>query len=208
MTRRLITRRIHLAVAAIATIGASAMSALPAQASVLNAAYCQAAPITQPFTNWGDNNDYVLAPGGAFAGATTNWTLSGGAQLRGGGEPYDVSGTAAASSLTLPSGASVQSPSFCVNGRYPTFRFFGRNDSLTSTVLVQVVVREPLLGQLAVPVGIVSLSGSWQPSAMMLTGSGLPSLLTSGQAEVALRFTALLGSSHIDDVYVDPRMGR
>jgi hypothetical protein len=208
MTRRKITRRIQLGVAAIATIGASAMSAVPAQASLLTTTDCQAAPISQPVSIWGDTSDYVLAPGGAFSGATTNWSLSGNARLLSGGEPFDVSGTPAASSLALPAGASVQSPSFCVNGRYPTFRFFGRNDSLTSTVLVQVVYRLPLLGQIAVPVGIVALGGAWQPSAIMLTGSGLPAALTTGQAEVALRFTALLGSSQIDDVFVDPRMGR
>jgi hypothetical protein len=67
-------------------------------------------------------------------------------------------------------------------------------------VLVQAVVKVPLVGQVAVPVGTLSLSGSWQPSATMLTASGLTS------ADLALRFTALTGSSQIDDVFIDPRM--
>jgi hypothetical protein len=40
----------------------------------------------------------------------------------------------------------------------------------------------------------------------MLTASAVPGALTGGTAQVALRFTALLGASQIDDVFVDPRM--
>jgi hypothetical protein len=40
----------------------------------------------------------------------------------------------------------------------------------------------------------------------MLTGSVVGGLLSGGTAQVALRFTALLGTSNIDDVFIDPRM--
>jgi hypothetical protein len=40
----------------------------------------------------------------------------------------------------------------------------------------------------------------------MLTLAAVPGLLTGGTSQVALRFTALTGSSQIDDVFVDPRM--
>ena len=66
--------------------------------------------------------------------------------------------------------------------------------------------RLPLLGPVAVPVGMVALSGSWAPSASMLTASAVTGLLSRGTTQVALRFTALTGSSQIDDVFVDPRM--
>jgi hypothetical protein len=40
----------------------------------------------------------------------------------------------------------------------------------------------------------------------MLTVSVLTGLLHGGTAPMAIRFTALTGSSQIDDVYVDPHM--
>jgi hypothetical protein len=72
-------------------------------------------------------------------------------------------------------------------------------------VLVQVVYATAL-GQVALPLGVVALSGEWEPTLPMLTGSLVGGLLSGGTAQVALRFTALGGSSDIDDVYVDPRM--
>jgi len=95
-----------------------------------------------------------------------------------------------------------------VPGLYPTFRFFARNNILLSTVAVSIVYREPLLGPVTVPIGVVALNGAWSPSAPMLTLSavqGLVSgLLTGNNPQVALRFTALTGASQIDDVFVDP----
>jgi hypothetical protein len=100
----------------------------------------------------------------------------------------------------------VTSPSTCVDAAYPTFRFFARNNGLLSTVLVSVVYK-PLLGiPIAVPVGPVALSPNWSPSLPMLTASVVTSLLHGGTAPMAVRFTALTGSSQIDDVFVDPHM--
>jgi hypothetical protein len=122
-----------------------------------------------------------------------------------GSEPYDATGSAGSRALALPSGASAQSPSTCVNASYPSFRFFARNDGLVSTVLVQVVYETPL-GSVALPLGMVALSGGWQPTLPMLTGSIAGGALSDGSVQIALRFTALAGSSRIDDVFIDPRM--
>ena len=92
-----------------------------------------------------------------------------------------------------------------MNASYPTFRFFAHNDRALSTVLVQVLYKTPL-GPVALPLGAVALSGSWQPTLPMLTGSVVGGLLSGGTAQVALRFTALTGESQIDDIYIDPRM--
>jgi hypothetical protein len=40
----------------------------------------------------------------------------------------------------------------------------------------------------------------------MLTASAVTGVLSGGTTQVALRFTALTGSSQIDDVSVEPRM--
>jgi hypothetical protein len=88
------------------------------------------------------------------------------------------------------------------------FRFFGRNNGLLSIVAVSIVYKEPLLGAVAVPIGTVALTGSWAPSSQMLTLSAVQGLvnglLTGKTPQVALRFTAVTGSSQIDDVFIDP----
>jgi hypothetical protein len=189
----------------LASIFLGTAGATPAQAALISTGACNEAALSQPFARWGDTSSYELIPGGNFEGSLAGWTLSGGAARVPGSEPYGVTGSVGAYSLDLPAGASAQSPFTCVDAAYPTFRFFAHNDSLLSTVLVQVVYTTPL-GTVALPLGAVALSTSWQPTLPMLTGSVVTGLLSGGTAEAALRFTALTGSSQIDDVFVDPRM--
>jgi len=199
---RSLRRRAALSLALAA--GLAACTAGSAQASLIATGACNEAILSQPFLRWGDASVYELLPGGDFEGSLSGWTLSG-AAVTSGSEPYGATGAVGAASLSLRQGASAQSPFTCVNAAYPTFRFFARDDSLTSTVLVQVVYKTAL-GPVALPLGVVALSGSWQPTLPMLTGSVAAGLLSGGTAQVALRFTALTGSSQIDDVFVDPRM--
>jgi hypothetical protein len=195
-----------LAVAlAVASLGFATLSVAPAQAALVSTGACNEAALTQPFAAWADTARYELAPGGSFEGSLVGWSLSGGAQRVAGSEPYGATGSVGAYSLALPAGASAQSPVTCVNAAYPTFRFFARNGGVTATVLVQVVYRT-ILGTVALPLGVVALADTWQPTLPMLTGSVVTGALSGGTAEVALRFTALTGSSRIDDVFVDPRM--
>ncbi|HEV3318511.1 MAG TPA: hypothetical protein VG053_02120 [Solirubrobacteraceae bacterium] len=183
----------------------TAFSAAPAGAALISTGACNEATLTRPFAQWGDTSTYELVPGGDFEGSLSGWTLSGGAARVAGSEPYGATGVVGADSLALPAGASAQSPYVCVNASYPTFRLFARNAGLLSTVLVQVVYKT-ILGPVGLPLGTIALSGEWQPTPPMLTGSLVGALLTGGTAQAALRFTALTGSSRIDDVFVDPRM--
>ncbi len=193
------------AIASVAAAAATMFSAAPAQAALMSTGACNEAALSQPFARWGETTDYELVPGGHFEDSLTGWTVQGKAGLVSGGEPYGVTGSVSSDSLALGMLASAQSPFFCVNASYPSFRFFARNGSLLSTVLVQVV-DETALGPVTLPVGVVALSGQWEPTAPMLTGSAVEGLLSGGTAQVALRFTELTGSSQIDDVFVDPRM--
>jgi len=179
--------------------------ATPAHAALVESGACNEAGLSQPFLAWGDQSSYELMSGGDFEGSLAGWSLSGGAERVAGSEPYGATGSVGSYSLELPVGASAQSPFTCVNAAYPTFRFFARNDKLLSTVLVQVVYQTPV-GVLALPLGAVALSGSWQPTLPMLTGSVALGALSGGTAQAALRFTAEVGPSQIDDVFVDPRM--
>jgi hypothetical protein len=176
-----------------------------AQAALVSSGACNEASLSQPFLRWGDTNTYELLPGGDFEGSLAGWTLSGGAERVAGSEPYGVTGSVGSYSLSLPAGASAQSPFTCVDAAYPTLRFFGRDRGLLASVLVQVVYQTPI-GTVAVPVGAVALSSTWQPTLQMLTASAVAGALTDGTAQVALRFTSLAGSSQIDDVFIDPHM--
>jgi hypothetical protein len=196
-------------------VGAVALVCVPiasARASTLiNTDPCDNATLTQPFAQFGDSNHYKLVPGGDFEGSMAGWTLTGGARTVPGSEPFGVTGSVGKSSLYLPAGASAESPYTCVDWAYPTFRFFAKNNGLLSTVLVSVVYKEPLLGPTTLPVGAVALQLSWGPTLLPVpTDSEVQSvvnaLLAKGIPQVALKFTALTGSSQIDDVYVDPRM--
>jgi len=208
LTRRWLSRRPVLSIvlaSASASLALTTFSAAPAGAALVSTGACSNAALTQPFARWGDSNTYELAPGGGFEGTLSGWTLGGAAAQVAGSEPYGVTGSVGSSSLALSAGASAQSPFVCVNASYPTFRFFARNGSPLSTVLVQVVYKT-VLGSVALPLGTVALSDQWQPTPPMLTGSIVGGLLSGGTAQAALRFTALTGASRIDDVFVDPRM--
>jgi hypothetical protein len=199
----------------LGALAATLLAVLPAasaRAALISTDACDNATLTQPFAAWGDSNAYKLVPGGSFEGSLSGWALSGGATRVAGSEPFGATGTVGKSSIYLPAGASVQSPYTCVDAAYPAFRFFERNNGLLSTVAVSIVYKEPLLGPVAVPVGLVALNGSWAPSARMLTLSAVQGivngLLTGQTPQVALRFTAVTGSSQIDDVYIDPHVMR
>jgi len=191
---------------ALSAIAIATLSGTASAAAVISTNACNTASLTQPFLPWGDATPYELVPGGNFEGGLPGWTLTGDAHTVAGGEPYAVDGTVGNASLSLPAGASAQTPLVCVNAAYPTFRFFGRDDGLLSSVLVQVVYRTPVGLTVTVPVGVVALSGSWQPTLPMLTASAVEGALSGGTAQIALRFTALTGTSQIDDIYVDPRL--
>jgi hypothetical protein len=206
MLQGLFSRHTRLVAAVISALGIAVLSGAPARAALIDTDACDNAALSQPFWQFNDSNQYKLLAGGSFETGASGWTLSHGARIVSGSEPFGATGSAGASSLYLPAGASVTSPFTCVDAAYPTFRFFARNNGLLSTVLVSVVYK-PLLGiPVALPVGPVALSPSWRPSLPMLTASVLTGLLHGGTAPMAVRFTAVTGSSQIDDVFVDPHM--
>jgi hypothetical protein len=181
------------------------LSPAPARA-VTSTGACPGSTLSQPFSRWGDSNFYGLLAGGDFEGSLSGWTLSQGALKATGSEPFGATGAVGAWSLALAPSASAQSPFTCVTASNPSFRFFARNEGPSATVLAYVVYKTPL-GNVSVPVGTVTLKSGWQPTPSMPTGAAVAGALSSnGTAQMALRFTALTGSSRIDDVFVDPRM--
>ncbi len=192
---------------------AAATAAPAAEARSNGVAGCGEQRLEQPFVQFLDPLTYVLVPNGGLESGATGWTLSGGARVVSGNEPYAVSGPGA-SSLYLPKGSSAVPPPTCVGLLDPTLRFFVRKDSPLSLASLEVEIL--FTGLLGLPTSLELLPGvtgtsAWLPTLPQVTlGSVLPATSLDGlTATVRFRFTprsVLFSSSsfRIDDVYVDP----
>lgn len=196
-------RRLIWTVSVMCTLGAADLLAPSLSTARANATSttpsiglntCGLSSLSQPFAPWFDYADYDLAPGGDFESST--WTLTGGAKLVAGSEPYAATGTLGFSSLSLPAGSSAQSPLTCVDTTYPSLRFFMAG---TGSVAVYVVD-----GSSTIPAGVAVAGGDWAPTPVIFTSAALFGAASGGTAQVSVVLTGLSGSPRIDDVFIDP----
>jgi len=207
--------RILLGMAALASAAAmTASAAAPAHAATLGLACPN--PTSTPFVPWGDRANYAAVPDGGFENNAAGWTLTGGAHVVSGNEPWMVGNAADTHSLSLPAGSSATSPPMCIGLLSSQMRLFIQNTgAASSNMRVQVIYNGgvgALLGGLGSTLGIsdrATFAGTktWQPSAQYLMLGGVLPLLTQS---VQFRFTPLStgGNWRIDDVYLDPLMHR
>jgi hypothetical protein len=158
--------------------------------------------LSNPFAAWGDQADYALLPGGNFESGAAGWTLSGGAAVADGNQPFDI-GAPGASSLALPQGSSARSGEMCIDETYTSFRFFARNTGSSGAGLKAEVLYYDGKGKLQGTSSRVVADGAWAPSQPLAIA--VPFNAT-GAAPIAFRFTpqGKGGNWTIDDVYVDP----
>jgi hypothetical protein len=185
----------------LAAVLASAAAATLAPS--IAAASCASSPTSTPFAQFGDMAQYSLAPGGSFESGTTGWSLYG-AAVANGNESYDVAGT---HSLALQAGGRAVSPWVCIGSEYPTWRFFARRSSGSSTSTLYVGLRWVNVLGLGVESGAGYLQSgeAWSPSPVMKLGNSLPLWLPGSTLAVQLVFQASGGGSWaVDDVYIDP----
>jgi hypothetical protein len=163
------------------------------------------AQMSRPFLPWLDPLTYTLAPDGGFEQGAAGWTLSGGAAVVAGNEPWRVNAPGDSRSLSIPAGARATSPEMCIGLLHPTLRLFARNTAFLGLGLLAVEAEVKALGiGLWLPVGAVLAGGSFQPTLPFPLLANLTSPLAGERATVRLRFTAVGGKFGIDDVYVDP----
>ena len=200
--------------AATAACAAAAIAAPAADAGVLvsSAESCATQQFSNPFSRWGDNAAYTPVPGGAFESGQKAWTLSGGATVVAGNEPFKVRSAADASSLSIPQGGVATSPAMCVGLSEPTIRWFQKQSNsllgLTGSMTVSVLTETSLGGVVETPVGAGLLGTSWSPSLTGVIVTNLLPLLPDSKTAVAFRFRAVTGTWNVDDVYVDPYQRR
>lgn len=197
MVRRL---RLFFGITGVLTVLAG--FALPTDAGLLGtgaAKYCDP-NVTQIFKPFGDSAYYMLTPGGSFEAGAPGWKLERGAKIVSGNESFYLNSKADKSSLSMPSGSTAITPTMCFQAGDWHMRFVGKG---TGRVKVTIMVPS-LLGLLSVlDGGTVRPGGTWSPSpkvSLLLTNVG--GLLTT--KAIALKFTAVDGTSQIDDVYLDP----
>jgi hypothetical protein len=161
---------------------------------------------SQVFERWGDRNNYLLVPGGSFEAGGPAWSLSGGAGVVSGNEPFYVRSSGDGNSLYLPAGSSALSPTVCFGLGDWHSRFFVRNvGSAGGRLKVDVVVRSALGLLTFLDGGSVSATGQWAPSPRIgLTVTNLCSLL--GVRAISFRFRSVGSGAafQVDDVYLDP----
>jgi hypothetical protein len=181
--------------------GILALAALALAPSGALASGCPQQPLSQTFLPWLDVAWYVSAPDGGVEGGAGDWTLTDGAKVVEGNNPY----LAGDRSLALPAGASATTAPMCVGIEHPTLRLFARHSgSPLSTLTVSVVFSDLLGVTRSLPVGVIGAGAAWSPTPVMPILVNL--LALTGDQHVAFRFTAPSGGGEwaIDDVYVDP----
>src|SRR5690349_7217728 len=100
-------------------------------------------PDTTPLLSSFDDDDlYAPAPGGTFDDGAGGWQLAGGASVGAASGGLRVLGMSTGA-LDLPVGGSAMSPTFCVDERYPHFRFSYAQESPDEDSDVRVEVIYP-----------------------------------------------------------------
>ena len=153
--------------------------------------------------------NYLLAPNGSFELGTQGWSLSGGAGVVGGNEPFYPTGS---HSLALPSGSSAMSPTVCLGTKQLYIRMFGNDLGGTDSGLRVRVYWYGILNQLLghSDFAVFPSGSDWAPTSQINSSGGLlaplpvVALLSSSSARIEI--TPLGSGSHwqIDDLYIDP----
>jgi hypothetical protein len=193
------------AVFATAVVTALACGTASGRAGLLDGLLsCPGQTYTQPFAAWGDQGSYFLVPGGSFEG-TSSWTLTGGAQVVKGNEPFYLNSRSDSHSLYLPAGSSATTPAVCVAALSPDLRLVGKAAD-GSGVHVDVYATG-VLGLVRLPVSAnISLSTTWNPSGeLTLLLQNVLAVTDLGKTSIVFRFTPIGSAAvQLDDVYVDP----
>jgi hypothetical protein len=173
---------------------------------LLSSAECGFGEADQVFLPWADDASYTLAPQGDFS-STTGWTLTKGAGVVPGGDPF----TGAELSLALRKGGQAATPAMCVDLSHPTIRFFTRDVGGNGKANLKVdVLYEDFDGHIKhLTIAKLKAGDQWQPSVVVpFYMNVLAAASSSGVTAVAFQFKAeglqkdeVLS---ISSLYVDP----
>jgi hypothetical protein len=199
-----------IAIVVVVTAATVGVSSAAARGSLLGLGGMCSGSTSQPFAQWGDFASYYLAPNGGVESGSYGWSLSGGASVGGGNEPFLATGS---HSLSLPSGSSATSPVTCIGTTSPTLRLFvedsGGSDSGLRVRVYWYGLLNTLLG--TSEYATFAPGTDWAPSNIVPTVVGISALvpiLGSNSARVVLTPLGAGSSWTVDDLYIDPLASR
>lgn len=193
--------------AVLATAGALGAPAT-AGAATVSSGGCPDVPVVHPFAPWGDSADYFLAPDGGFELGGTGWSLTGGARVSGGNEPFHVVARDDLRALTLPAGSSATSAPFCIGAEHRSMRFFARS-AATGSLHVDVLYADAGGAPRMLQIGDLDGGRGWAPSDVVPMVVNELAARQGNAMTVQLRFSAAGPAAWaIDDVFVDPYRSR
>lgn len=183
------------ALAAVAFMGASVRAL--ADDSLLGGNCGSASPV---FASWGDEASYYFPANGGFESGASGWSLSGGAAVVNGNEPFFLHNGGDSHSLLIPAGGSATT-SVCFGVLYPALRFVVQGSGARVHVVVSA---KNLLGVVStLDGGSFTADGSWAPSPKLSTLlSAVTSPLGAKTMQVTISVTG--APATIDDLYIDP----
>ena len=124
-------------------LGLAALIATPAHAAgtIANPYDCAPQPtLAQNFAAWNDYGQYTPVLNAGLENGATGWTLTGGASVVAGNEPWKIGGAWHRNALDLPAGSSAVTAPICIDETYPHFRLFARNaGSLNGALKIEVL---------------------------------------------------------------------
>jgi len=206
---RSLRRRLTRAVATITSLcaiglGASVVGAGTASAALLDS--CPARATSSPFSSWGDDGTYYAVTDGGFESGGTDWTLSD-ATIANDNESFYVNSPTDTQSLSLPVGATANSPSTCVDLGEDTIRLFVKSSGDADSILhIRASVEDPLTG-LVLSLGYDihgTGTGDWSPTDPIIIPNLLGGLLFTGRLTLEFSTRGTPATWNVDDVYVDP----
>jgi hypothetical protein len=191
--------------ATVACIAACGLVTAPANAATTPGdAGCPVVPTTTPFAPWGDEAQYLLAPGGDVEEHGATWALTGGARAVEGSEPFGVGAAGDHVALGLPAGSSATTARMCIGVEHRTLRFFAAASRRSGSLKVEV-----LYAGRARTVGTIGAATAWAPTDALPMVVNELAPAQGNAIQVALRFTPRGNASwSVDDVYVDPFRSR
>jgi hypothetical protein len=172
-------------------------------ASAQSCADPETAPLLAPFK---DSQLYFTAPGGDFERGAAGWELEGGAGIV--DAPAGLGILGGSHALALPVGARATSPEFCVDERYPHFRFTQAQLGDSKAKLKVSVVYPGLTKNVRHAKDLDPKRETWSLTDRIDLQPRF-GLKKGGWRLVALRFSVEKGETasdvQIDDILVDPR---
>ena len=201
MNRRTAVLPISLAAGAAIAVGAGLAAGAGSSPAQKPAPTASQSPLVKPFVAYGDHAIYDLVPGGDFTPKTSDWSLTGGAQLIANSAEASVSGS---HGLSLEAGSSATSAAFPGGGVHTT-RFFAQKLGSNASTLRVSVTADVNGVETQVPIGTVT-GASLAPTPVFTLPESLQVAATRDAEPLRVTLTPVGQNSHwlVKDVYADP----